>query len=88
MDIRSLLDVISAFDPKSQIEWSQMRAIDFNIGWQAGSIRPEGRFELPADLITDIAAIGGLISSTIYPSCENDDEIAEQGAQPDAFGAG
>ncbi len=50
-DIRAILSMINGFDDAARREWSGISSIDFNIGWQAATERPEGRYELSAKLL-------------------------------------
>ena len=64
----NLLDVINRLSPAAGKQWDNLIAKDFNIGWQAGTQRPEGRYTVSAATLKGIAKLGGTLSATIYPA--------------------
>lgn len=67
-DIDQLLQVIEGLSTETKALLQRANQFDFDIGWQAGEKRPEGRFTLANELLRRISDIGATVSVTIYPS--------------------
>ncbi|MCH7631702.1 MAG: hypothetical protein IIB59_00700 [Planctomycetes bacterium] len=66
-DIDRLLSVLESLDGAHRDLLVVCKSPDFNIGWGSPKEEPAGVFELSADLVRRLAALGATLTVTVYP---------------------
>lgn len=64
--IRSLLDGIEALPEPLRMTWNACSRRDFNMGYEVGAGPRTAEYSLPPDLLARIAALGAMLTVTIY----------------------
>lgn len=71
-NILPLIKLIKQMSASAQEEWRRLTKRDFNIGWHATNIWPQGAaFILPNAVLQEMAAVNATCSVTIYPYSED-----------------
>ncbi|MGX9728328.1 MAG: hypothetical protein ACTFAK_13745 [Candidatus Electronema sp. VV] len=71
-NILLLINLIKKMSASAQEKWRRLTKRDFNIGWQATNIWPQGAsFILSNAVLQEIAAVNATCSVTIYPYSED-----------------
>ncbi|MGD9126063.1 MAG: hypothetical protein PVH19_01685, partial [Planctomycetia bacterium] len=88
-DLNDLLNVIEGLENSLRSLLARADRFDFNIGWEAGTQRPEGVLTIPSDLLRRITDSGATLTVTIYPPeatfPENTDRKSSLPYEPKVF---
>ena len=72
-----LINLIKKMSATAKEEWRRLTKRDFNIGWEATNMWPQGAsFILPNAVLQAMAAVNATCSVTIYPCSEHNAIIA------------